>query len=57
MKEKSLRYEDFVLKVITAIEAVGVADMIGGAVTAWAWGEPRAFWDYIARAGKSSGGG
>lgn len=45
MNDESLQYEDFVRQVIAAIEAAGVAYMIGGAVAAWAWGEPRATLD------------
>jgi len=45
MSEGSLRYEDFVRQVIAALDAAGVAYMIGGAVAAWAWGEPRATLD------------
>jgi len=40
-----LSYEDFVRQVIAAVEAASVAYMIGGAVAAWAWGEPRATLD------------
>jgi hypothetical protein len=42
MNDAFLPYEDFVHQVISALEAAGVAYMIGGAVAAWAWGEPRA---------------
>ncbi|HSF82131.1 MAG TPA: hypothetical protein VLA49_12895 [Anaerolineales bacterium] len=45
MGDEIWRYEDFVRQVIAAIEAAGVAYMIGGAVAAWAWGEPRATLD------------
>lgn len=45
MKDEILGYEDFVLQVIAAVEAAGVSYMIGGAVAAWAWGEPRATLD------------
>jgi hypothetical protein len=45
MKDDILRYEDFVRQVIAAVEAAGVSYMIGGAVAAWAWGEPRATLD------------
>ena len=45
MKDEILSYEDFVRQVITAVEAAGVTYMIGGAVAAWAWGEPRATLD------------
>ncbi len=45
MKDGILSYEEFVLHVIAAVESAGVAYMIGGAVAAWAWGEPRATLD------------
>jgi hypothetical protein len=45
MKDEILSYEDFVRQVIAAVEAAGVAYMVGGAVAAWAWGEPRATLD------------
>jgi hypothetical protein len=45
MKDEVLSYEDFIHQVISAVEAAGVAYMIGGAVAAWAWGEPRATLD------------
>ncbi len=38
-------FEDFVLLVIAALEAAGVEYLIGGAIAAWAWGEPRATQD------------
>ena len=41
MNDKILSYEDFVLQVLAALDAAGVAYLIGGAVAAWAWGEPR----------------
>jgi hypothetical protein len=37
-----LNYEEFVRQVLAALEAAGVAYLMGGAVAAWAWGEPRA---------------
>lgn len=45
MSEKSLDFADFVGLVIEALEAAGVDYLIGGAVAAWAWGEPRATLD------------
>ena len=45
MKDEIVGYEDFVRHVIAAVEAAGVVYMIGGAVAAWAWGEPRATLD------------
>ncbi len=41
MNDSILSYEEFVHQVIAAIEAAGVAYMIGGAIATWAWGEPR----------------
>lgn len=45
MTDEIISYQDFVCQVITALDAAGVAYMIGGAVAAWAWGEPRATLD------------
>jgi hypothetical protein len=45
MNAEILSYDEFVRQVIAAIEAADVAYMIGGAVAAWAWGEPRATLD------------
>jgi len=45
MNDKIMGYEDFVLQAIAAVEAAGIPYMIGGAVAAWAWGEPRATLD------------
>lgn len=42
MAEKHLGYSEFVLLVLDALEAADVPYLIGGAVAAWAWGEPRA---------------
>jgi hypothetical protein len=42
---KVTRFEDFVLLMIEALEAAGVEYLIGGAIAAWAWGEPRATQD------------
>ena len=40
MNDKMMNYEDFVHLVIAALEAAGIDYLIGGAVAAWAWGEP-----------------
>jgi hypothetical protein len=40
-----MSYEDFVRLVIAALESAQVEYLIGGAVAAWAWGEPRATLD------------
>jgi hypothetical protein len=45
MEDEILGYEDFIKQVIAAVEAAGVAYLIGGAVAAWAWGEPRSTLD------------
>ena len=41
MTETIMRYEEFIQQVIAALNAAGVAYMVGGAVAVWAWGEPR----------------
>ena len=45
MSEKQLEYAGFVRLVLEALEAARVEYLIGGAVAAWAWGEPRATMD------------
>jgi hypothetical protein len=45
MNSKSLDIVEFLKLVIGALEAAGVNYMIGGAIAAWAWGEPRATQD------------
>jgi len=45
MSDEILNFEDFVQKVISALEAGGVDYLVGGAVAAGAWGEPRATLD------------
>ncbi len=42
MADPNLGYSEFVLLVVEALEAADVPYLIGGAVAAWAWGEPRA---------------
>jgi len=42
MVEEPLEYLDFVHLVLEALEEGAVPYLIGGAVAAWAWGEPRA---------------
>lgn len=37
-----LEYSEFVKLVLDALESANIPYMIGGAVAAWAWGEPRA---------------
>jgi hypothetical protein len=45
MKNKSLDVAGFLKLVIEALNAAGVEYLIGGAIAAWAWGEPRATQD------------
>jgi hypothetical protein len=45
MNDEQLYFEDFVHQVIEALDAAGIDYLIGGAVAAWAWGEPRATLD------------
>ncbi len=42
MTENILPYSDFVKLVLSALDASEIPYMVGGAVAAWAWGEPRA---------------
>jgi hypothetical protein len=45
MADQPLGYVDFVHLVIEALQAAGIDYLIGGAVAAWAWGEPRSTMD------------
>lgn len=45
MSDHTLGYLDFVKLVLDALQAAGVEYLIGGAVAAWAWGEPRSTLD------------
>ena len=45
MKNKPLDIAGFLRLVIEALNAAGVEYLIGGAIAAWAWGEPRATQD------------
>jgi len=40
-----LSFEDFIKMILTVLERAGIDYMIGGAVAAWAWGEPRSTQD------------
>lgn len=42
MAETALEFNDFILMVLDALEESNIPYLIGGAVAAWAWGEPRA---------------
>ena len=42
MADKTLEYSDFVMLVLDALAESDIPYLIGGAVAAWAWGEPRA---------------
>lgn len=42
---KPLEFEEFISLMLEALKASGVEYLIGGAVAAWAWGEPRATQD------------
>lgn len=45
MSKQTLDYLDFVKLALDALQAAGVEYLIGGAVAAWAWGEPRSTLD------------
>ena len=45
MNPESLDITDFIKLMISALESAGIEYMIGGAIAAWAWGEPRATQD------------
>jgi hypothetical protein len=45
MSKKPPDYADFVKLVVEALDAAGIEYLIGGAVAAWAWGEPRSTLD------------
>jgi hypothetical protein len=45
MTDEIMSYQDFISLVIQAVETAEVSYMIGGAVAAWAWGEPRSTLD------------
>jgi len=45
MKDGNLYFEDFIQLVLDSLRTVQVDYLIGGAIAAWAWGEPRATQD------------
>lgn len=45
MSTEYLSFEDFIKMTLTALDRAGIDYMIGGAVAAWAWGEPRSTQD------------
>ncbi len=40
-----MNFEEFLRRVLAALDAAGVEYLLGGALAAWAWGEPRATQD------------
>ncbi len=45
MSQEHLTFEEFIGMILTALNRAGIDYMIGGAVAAWAWGEPRSTQD------------
>lgn len=45
MSDKPLDITQFILLILETLETTGVEYMIGGAIAAWAWGEPRSTQD------------
>jgi hypothetical protein len=45
MSQDYMSFEDFMKMILSVLEQAGVDYMIGGAVAAWAWGEPRSTQD------------
>jgi len=45
MSQEYLSFESFLKMILTVLDRAGIDYMIGGAVAAWAWGEPRSTQD------------
>lgn len=45
MNDEYLSFEDFIKMILTVLDRAGIDYMIGGAVAAWVWGEPRSTQD------------
>jgi hypothetical protein len=45
MSQELLSFEEFMRLILTVLDRAGVDYMVGGAVAAWAWGEPRSTQD------------
>lgn len=45
MSDPALDFEDFIRIILESLQAVGIEYLVGGAIAAWAWGEPRATQD------------
>ena len=45
MSREYLSFEEFIKMILTVLDRAGIDYMIGGAVAAWAWGEPRSTQD------------
>lgn len=45
MSQEYLSFEDFMKMIVSVLDRAGIEYMIGGAVAAWIWGEPRSTQD------------